>query len=110
MIESTRSQKYPDVLGVDVELSTGNAFDFHVTVSSPYDSVQRYADAFRVQGTDGTVFGARKLLHDHANEQPFTRALKGVAIPAGVRTVVVQARDQQYGYGGRMLEVALPGR
>lgn len=110
MIESTGSQKFPDVLGVDVQASTGNAFDFHVTVSSPYDSIQRYADAFRVQGANGTVFGERKLLHDHANEQPFTRELKGVAIPAGVRTVVVQARDQQHGYGGRMVEVALPGR
>jgi hypothetical protein len=110
MIESTRSRKFPDVLGVDVQPSTGNAFDFHVTISSPYDSAQRYANAFRVQGTDGTVFGERKLLHDHANEQPFTRELKGVAIPAGVTTIVVQARDQQFGYGGRAVEIALPGR
>lgn len=110
MIESTRSQKFPDVLGVDVQPSTGNAFEFHVTVSSSCDSMQRYADAFRVQGTDGTVFGERNLLRDHASEQPFTRELKGVAIPAGVGTVVVRARDRQYGYGGKTVEVALPGR
>jgi hypothetical protein len=27
-----------------------------------------------------------------------------------VRVVVVQARDQKYGYGGKTVEVALPGR
>ena len=58
----------------------------------------------------GKVYGERKLLHDHAGEQPFTRDLHGVAIPAGVRRVTVEARDQKYGYGGRKLEVALPGR
>lgn len=49
-------------------------------------------------------------LHDHAGEQPFTRDLYGVRIPRGVRAVTVQARDQKYGYGGKTVEVALPGR
>jgi len=56
------------------------------------------------------VLGERILLHDHAGEQPFTRDLYGVRIPRGIRTVSVQARDQQYGYGGKTVEVALPGR
>ena len=59
---------------------------------------------------EGRVFGERVLLHDHAGEQPFTRDLYGVAIPRGIRVVVVQARDQQYGYGGKTVEVVLPGR
>jgi hypothetical protein len=81
-----------------------------VTVSSPYDTPGRYADGFRVVGTDGKVYGERTLLHDHADEQPFTRDLYGVRIPPGVRSVVVQARDQRYGYGGKTVEVALPER
>jgi hypothetical protein len=36
--------------------------------------------------------------------------LHGVTIPAGLGTVIVEARDLSYGYGGRKLEVALPGR
>ncbi len=103
-------QKYPDVVGAKVTPRGGDHFDFDVTVSSPYDTPQRYADAFRVVGAKGQVYGERKLLHDHAGEQPFTRDLHGVAIPAGVRRVTVEARDQKYGYGGRKLEVALPGR
>jgi hypothetical protein len=108
--QAASQQKYPDVVAAKVTPRGGERFDFDVTVSSPYDTPQRYADAFRVVGAKGEVYGERKLLHDHAGEQPFTRDLYGVAIPAGVRSVVVEARDQRHGYGGRKLEVALPGR
>lgn len=108
--DDAAAQRYPDVLSATVERRDAGSFDFAVTVSSPYDTPRRYADAFRVLARDGTVFGERKLLHDHAGEQPFTRELRGVAIPDAVRVVVIQARDQQYGYGGRTVELALPGR
>jgi len=104
------AQKHPDVLAVKVRATGTDTFDFDVTVSSPYDTPQRYADAFRVFGSDGTIYSERKLLHDHASEQPFTRDLYGVKIPRGVRGVVVQARDQRFGYGGKTVQVALPGR
>jgi len=103
-------QKYPDVLAAKVRPSGTDTFDFDVTVSSPYDTPQRYADAFRVMGNDGAVFGERVLFHDHAGEQPFTRDLHGVKIPRAVRLVVVQARDQRFGYGGKTFEGQLPGR
>lgn len=103
-------QRHPDVIDVRVLARGADRFDFDVTVSSPYDSAQRYADAFRVMNADGRVFGERVLLHDHAGEQPFTRDLHGVSIPPGVRQVVVQARDRVHGYGGKTLGVSLPGR
>ena len=103
-------QKFPDVVSVKVTPRGPETFDFDVTVSSPYDAPERYADAFRVTDKKGLVFGERKLLHGHANEQPFTRDLYGVVIPRGIRDVVVQARDQKYGYGGKTVEVVLPGR
>ncbi len=105
-----QGQKYPDVVAVKVHPANAGLFDFDVTVSSPYDNAQRYADGFRVQSKEGVVLGERKLLHDHASEQPFTRDLHGVRIPAAVKIVVIQARDQQFGYGGKVVEVALPGR
>ena len=104
------AQRHPDVVSVRVMPRGPETFDFDVTVSSPYDTPARYADAFRVMSKEGRVFGERKLLHDHADEQPFTRDLHGVTIPPEVREVVVQARDQKYGYGGKTVEVALPGR
>lgn len=105
-----REQKHPDVMSAKVQAKSAGVFDFDVTVSSPYDTARRYADAIRVKGKEGVVYGERKLLHDHASEQPFTRDLYGVKIPAGVKTVIVQARDQKYGYGGKTVEVLLPGR
>jgi len=103
-------QRFPDVIAAEARASSSGDFDFDVTVSSPYDTPQRYADAFRVMSEDGRVFGERKLLHDHAGEQPFTRDLYGVDIPLAIRVVVVQARDSKFGYGGATVEITLPGR
>ncbi|MFH1819563.1 MAG: hypothetical protein ABIK82_22245 [Pseudomonadota bacterium] len=104
------AQKHPDVVSANVKARDADSFDFDVTLSSPYDTPQRYADGFRVAGKDGAVYGERKLLHDHASEQPFTRDLYGVRIPRHIRSVVLQARDRKFGYGGRTLELMLPGR
>ncbi len=103
-------QQFPDVVSVEVHARGDNQFDFDVTVSSPYDTPQRYADAFHVMGPDGKIFGERKLLHDHAGEQPFTRDLYGVEIPPGIKKVTVQARDKKYGYGGKTADANLPDR
>lgn len=108
--DGASDQRFPDVLRVEVRPAGADRFDFDITVSSPYDTPQRYADGMRAMGHDGRVHGMRKLWHDHATEQPFTRDLYGVRIAPGVRSVIVQARDQQHGWGGRSVEVALPGR
>lgn len=102
------AQTFPDVIEVTIEESGANRFDFSVTLSSPYDSPERYADAFRVMDENGTVFGVRELLHHHAHEQPFTRGLYGITIPDEVRRVIVQGRDLENGWGGGELMVELP--
>ncbi len=81
---------------------------FDVTLSSPYDTPERYADAWRILAPDGAELGVRVLAHDHQFEQPFTRSLSGVAIPSDVTTVTVQGRDQRNGWGGATVEVGLP--
>src|SRR6056297_2161079 len=98
---------FPDVVDATVERD-GDTFRFDVTISSPYDTPERYADAWRVVGPDGTVLGVRELLHDHQNEQPFTRSLSGVEIPDDVDTVTIEGRDQVNGWGGATVEVELP--
>jgi hypothetical protein len=101
-------QRFPDVVDVNVTARGAHVFDFDVTVSSPYDTPARYADAFRVATESGQVLGERKLLHDHQLEQPFTRDLYGVRVPPSITAVVVQAKDQKYGYGGNSIRVTLP--
>lgn len=110
LAQSPSAQRHPDVIRVVVKAQPNARFDFDVTISSPYDTPQRYANAFRVTGEGGVVYGERVLLHDHADEQPFTRDLDGVSIPKGLRSVVVQGRDSRYGYGGKSMRADLPGR
>jgi hypothetical protein len=79
-----------------------------VTLSSPYDSPQRYADGWQVTNPDGNVLGTHTLLHDHAAEQPFTRVQRGLLIPHGIDEVTVQGRDLTNGFGGLSLTVPVP--
>ncbi|MHA1570195.1 MAG: hypothetical protein ACTSWM_00130 [Alphaproteobacteria bacterium] len=81
---------------------------FDVTVRHDDSGWEDYADAWEVLGTDGTVLGKRVLLHPHVNEQPFTRSLTGVAIPAGVAEVVIRAHDNVDGYSGNEFVLELP--
>ncbi len=101
------TELFPDVVDVEAVHDGDGSWTFHVTLSSPYDSPERYADAWRVVGPDGTVFGERILLHDHAAEQPFTRSQSGIEIPADVGTVTVEGRDQVSGWGGATMDVTL---
>lgn len=103
----TAAQEFPDVIAVTTTQRDDGTFDFAVTISSPYDSPDRYADAWRIVGGDGEVLGIRVLLHDHSTEQPFTRSLTGVEIPPGVEVVTVEGRDLVNGWGGNTVDVAL---
>jgi hypothetical protein len=99
-------QRFPDV----IEATAARAADgwtFSATISSPYDSAERYADAWRVVDPDGTVLGVRELTHDHAAEQPFTRSLPGLAVPDSVDVVTIEARDSEFGWGGSTVDVEL---
>jgi len=87
---------------------SGGTWRFEATVSHGDTGWDHYADAWRVIGPDGTVYGTRTLHHPHVNEQPFTRALSGVAIPAGVTEVTIEARDSVHGWGGVPVTLVLP--
>lgn len=98
---------YPDVVDAVAKLGADGTWEVSATLSSPYDSPDRYADAWRVVGPDGSVYGIRELAHDHAAEQPFTRSLSGVAVPDDVDQVVVEGRDQISGWGGTSFTIQL---
>lgn len=99
-------QQFPDILEATASESDGT-WTFDVTVSSPYDTPERYADGWRVLDPDGEVLGEHELGHDHADEQPFTRTQQGVAIPEDVDEVTIEGRDQANGYGGDTVAVDL---
>ena len=99
---------FPTVVAAEAAQAADGTWRFDVTLSSPYDTPAHYADAWRVRDADGTVYGVRELLHDHANEQPFTRSLSGVEIPDGVTVVEIQGRDSENGWAPEHLEFELP--
>jgi hypothetical protein len=100
--------RFPDVIEATATLDVDtDTWSFAVTMSSPYDTVERYADGWRVMTPDGTVLGTHTLMHDHAAEQPFTRTQTGVEIPSEVDTVTVEGRDLVNGFGGAAVTITL---
>jgi hypothetical protein len=99
-----------DVVDAKVRRNASNTFDFDVTVKSVDKGAAYYADAIEVLAPDGKLLGRRELLHSHEDEQPFTRDVYGVRIPAGIEVVVVRAHHNVKGYDGKTLTLKLPAR
>lgn len=106
-IRGSETGRFPAVAGVEITPDGENVYDVALTISSPYDSPERYADGWKVETLDGRLLGEKKLLHDHADEQPFTRVLEDVKIGPEINRIVIQAHDSQNGYGGPKLTIML---
>lgn len=104
--EAVDPDRYPVVVAVVAEAAGTDTWRFDVTLSSPYDTPERYADAWRVLDADNTELGTRVLIHDHATEQPFTRSAT-ITIPSDLTTVFVEGRDQVNGWSGQRFVVTL---
>lgn len=99
----------PEITDVTVR-ETSSGWRFDVTVQHPDTGWDHYADGWEVLAPDGTRLGFRELLHPHVEEQPFTRSLSGVVIPAGISEVTVRPRCNVTGWAETGIRVALPGR
>ncbi|MDO6730592.1 hypothetical protein Q4577_11230 [Marinovum sp. 2_MG-2023] len=80
---------------------------FEVTVRHDDAGWDHYADAWEVTDLDGKRLGYRKLHHPHEHEQPFTRSLRGLMIPDGIRVVLVRAHCSEHGWSSNPVEVKL---
>jgi hypothetical protein len=98
------------IVDVEAHQQQDGRYNFSVTLKHADNGWDHYADRWQVLGPGGTVLGDRVLMHPHVNEQPFTRGLSGVAIPAGLKVVSVRAHDKVHGNGPKLFEVSLPGR
>lgn len=83
----------------------GETCTVFATVRHADEGWEHYANSFEVMAPDGAALGKRVLRHPHVDEQPFTRALQGVRIPADVERVRVRAGDSKHGAGGKEVEV-----
>ena len=96
-----------DVVEVAVSADAGG-YHFQVTVRHADEGWEHYADRWEILAPDGSVLATRTLHHPHVNEQPFTRGLGPVAIPADIGQVRVRAHDSVHGHGGSEQRVRLP--
>jgi hypothetical protein len=96
-----------DVIAGSIEWS-GDTATVSATVRSSDTGWDKYADRWEVRLEDGTVLGERILTHPHETEQPFTRSLPVVSIPADTDSVLIVAHDSVAGWCGAVAEVAVP--
>ncbi|KPQ06381.1 MAG: hypothetical protein HLUCCA12_10345 [Rhodobacteraceae bacterium HLUCCA12] len=99
-----------DVTDVSITPEGDGRFSFAVTVESDDTGWDRYADRWEILDPQGSVLGTRELHHPHVDEQPFTRSLSDVEIPADIESVTIRAHDSVDGFSGESLSVDLPGR
>ncbi len=97
-----------DVVAVEAAQEGAGTWRFDVTVAHGDEGWDHYADKWEVLAPDGSLLGARVLLHPHVGEQPFTRSLGGVAIPEEIDRVILRAHDSVHGLGGAEITVELP--
>jgi hypothetical protein len=99
-----------EVTIVDVRVECPATCTFSVTLEHADEGWNHYANQWDVVTLDGRLLGSRILHHPHENEQPFTRSLSGVAIPADIERVKIRAKDSKHGYSEQEFVVDLPGR
>ena len=81
----------PEIVKVSVNKESSGLYHFLVTIKHEDTGWEHYADAWSVVLEDKQL-GERVLYHPHETEQPFTRGLGDVQIPAGVDTVYIRAK------------------
>jgi len=79
-------------------LQHASSWTAQVTLRHTDTGWDHYADGWRVVSPDGKELGYRTLYHPHVNEQPFTRSLSGITIPASMDEVIVEAHDKVHGW------------
>jgi hypothetical protein len=84
-----------------------STWTFHVTLRHEDSGWEHYADAWRVIGADDKIFGTRTLFHPHETEQPFTRSLSGISIPAKLKYIYIEAHDKVHGWNQEKFKLKL---
>ncbi len=88
----------PKIVAAQAEQASDGTWRIDVSIAHPDTGWDHFANAWEVLGPDGTSLGLRDLAHPHETEQPFTRSLSGVAIPAGIATVAIRAKCNMDGW------------
>ena len=100
-----------DVIAATARQAADGSWSFEVTMRCDDRGPDYFCDRFEVLTPTARVVGVRRLLHDHTDEQPFTRDLQGVNVPDGLsRGVLIRGHHNIRGYDGATLKLDLPAR
>jgi len=100
---------HADVLRVEIRPGSEiGRFDLDVTLRHADSGWDHYANRWEVLAPDGRVIATRILAHPHVKEQPFTRGLSGVRIPAEFTWIRLRGHDLLHGNGGREVTLSVP--
>ena len=88
--------------------TSGGGWSVSVTLRHGDTGWDDYADGWRIVTADGTILATRPLAHPHVTEQPFTRSLSGLDLPAGT-PLYIESSTSVTGWSGARHPLALPG-
>lgn len=103
---STALADAPTITKVEASRA-GMGWRFDVTLAHPDTGWEHYADGWELVDEAGNQIAYRELMHPHVEEQPFTRSLRNVMLPDGMRTLWVRAKCSQDGWSSNTFKVTL---
>lgn len=90
------------VTQVDVK-EQNQSYWFEVTVKSPDEGCEQYADWWEIIDETGELLYRRILTHSHVNEQPFTRSGGPLKVSPG-KIMIIRAHMNNLGYGEKVMK------
>ena len=97
----------PNIVSASAQKRVNNTYDFTVVVRHDDDNRKHWVNRWDILTPNRTLIKSRVFLHGHPHEQPFTRQLKKVMVPAGAGFVYIRAHDLAHGFGP-VVKVNLP--
>jgi len=101
------SLEFAQVTHVVATQKSGSAWCFDVSVRHNDQGWNHYADGWEIIDLEGNQIGYRQLGHPHDNEQPVTRSQCNIKISSGTSKVLVRAKCNKHGFGGKPIFVDL---
>jgi len=101
------SLSFAQVKDVLATQESSGSWCFGTSVRHNDQGWEHYADGWEVMDLEGNRLGYRQLAHPHVNEQPFTRSQCNIEIPSKITKVIVRAKCNKHGFGGKSFLVDL---
>ncbi len=101
------SLEFAQVTHVVATQSSSGSWCFGTSVRHNDQGWEHYADRWEVLDLEGSELGYRNLGHPHDNEQPFIRSRCQIIIPPEISRVIVRAKCNKHGFGGKPFIVTL---